>query len=68
MPTDNPEIRAYLDRLIPVAEYAKMIDVSAVEVYRRLKDGRLDGEDFGRGKRPMKLVLLPEEPHGPPTP
>lgn len=58
MPTDNPAIRAYLDRLVSIPDYAKREKITVTQAHRRIEGGKADTERIGK----RVFVVLPPAP------
>lgn len=55
MPTDNALIRAYLDRLVSIPDYAKLEGITVTQAHRRIDGGKVETELIGK----RTYVVLP---------
>lgn len=55
MPTDTAVIRAYLDRLVSIPDYASREKITVTQAHRRIKEGKADTEKIGK----RVFVVLP---------
>jgi hypothetical protein len=58
MATDNPAIRAYLDRLVSIPDYAKREGITVTQAHRRIEGGKADTEMIGK----RTYIVLPSSP------
>jgi hypothetical protein len=58
MPTTSPKIRAYLDRLVSIPDYAKHEGITVTQAHRRIEGGKADTELIGK----RVFVVLPAPP------